>query len=57
MLKYFKEICVTHVYREGNFVVDLFTNQVIRFDDLNIWEEYSLILEDARNLHHNDDHG
>lgn len=50
MLRSCEETCVTHIYREGNSLVDLFTNEAIRINDFKAWEEYSLLLEDAKIL-------
>jgi hypothetical protein len=50
MLSSCEETHVSHIYQEGNSMVNLFANEAIIFNEYREWEEYSLLLKAAKIL-------
>lgn len=50
MLQTCVETRISHVYQEGNSLVDCFTNVVVNLSKFRLWEEGSIIPENARNI-------
>ena len=46
----FERVYVTHMFREVNSMVDWFTNEGVRQNELMIWKMGRKLLEEANNI-------